>query len=46
MDPVETYIRGLLDIHRSGQAAKETPYYGALANLLNAIGKTLKPKVQ
>jgi hypothetical protein len=46
MDPVETYIRDLLDIHRSGQAVKETSYYGALANLLNAIGKTLKPRVQ
>ncbi len=46
MDPVETYIRDLLDIHRSGQAVKETSSYGVLANLFNAIGKTLKPKVQ
>lgn len=46
MDSIETYIRDLLDIHRSGQAVKETSYYGALANLLNAIGKTLKPRVQ
>lgn len=36
MDLVETYIRDLLDIHRSGQAVKETSYYGALANLLYA----------
>jgi hypothetical protein len=27
-------------------AVKETSYYGSLANLLNEIGKTLKPKVK
>lgn len=46
MEPVEDYIRDLLTIYRSGQAVKETSYYGTLANLFNAIGKTLKPKVQ
>ncbi len=46
MNPVETYIRELLDIHRSGQAVKETSYYGPLANLFNEIGKTLKPRVR
>ena len=45
MDPVETYTRELLDIHRSGQAVKETSYYGPLANLLNEIGRALKPRV-
>ena len=30
----------------SGAAVKETSYYGALANLFNEIGKTLKPKVR
>ncbi len=46
MDPVETYIRELLDIRRSGEAVKETSYYGTLANLFNEIGKTLKPRVR
>ncbi|MHB8599499.1 MAG: type ISP restriction/modification enzyme [Ktedonobacteraceae bacterium] len=45
MDPVETYVRTLLNIHRTGEASKETSYYGALSNLLNEIGKTLKPVV-
>lgn len=45
MDPVETYIRTLLNIHHTGEASKETSYYGALSNLLNEIGKTLKPMV-
>src|SRR3989442_6654191 len=46
MHPVETYIRELLDIHRTGEAVKETSYYGALSQLLNEIGKTLKPRVR
>ncbi len=46
MNPVETYIRELFDIHSSGQAVKETSYYGPLANLFNEIGKTLKPRVR
>lgn len=45
MDPVETYLHELLDIRRSGQAVKETSYYGPFANLLNTVGKTLKPRV-
>jgi hypothetical protein len=45
MNPVETYIRELSNIHSSGQAFKETSYYGPLANLFNEIGKALKPKV-
>jgi len=46
MDPVEIYIHELLDIRRSGEAVKETSYYGTLANLFNEIGKTLKPRVR
>ena len=46
MNPVETYIRDLRDIRSSGQAVKETSFYGALERLLNEIGKTLKPKVR
>ncbi len=46
MDPVETYIGELFEIRRSGEAVKETSYYGALAQLFNEIGKTLKPRVR
>lgn len=46
MNPVETYFYELFDIHSSGQAVKETSYYGPLANLFNEIGKTLKPRVR
>ena len=44
--PLETYLRELQDIRSSGAAVKETSYYGALANLFNEIGKTLKPRVR
>jgi len=46
MNPLETYIRELYDIRSSGAATPETSYYSPLANLLNDIGKTLKPKVR
>src|SRR5919109_3578618 len=45
MNPLESYIRELRDIHSSGAAVPETSYYTPLANLLNDIGKTLEPKV-
>jgi len=44
--PVETYLTELRDIHRSGAGVRETSYYGALANLLNEIGKKLKPRAR
>jgi hypothetical protein len=46
MRPLETYLHDLHEIHASGSAVKETSYYGALSNLLNDIGKTLKPRVR
>lgn len=46
MPPLETYLRELGDIHHSGAGVKETSHYPALANLLNELGKTLKPKVK
>lgn len=46
MNPLEIYLRELREIHSSGQAVAETSYYGALENLLNTTGKTLKPKVR
>ena len=44
MHPLEIYLEEL-GAHR-GVATKETSGYGALANLLNAVGHTLKPKVR
>ena len=45
MSPFEQYIQELRDIRATGSAVKETSYYSPLANLLNAIGSTLKPEV-
>ena len=42
---VETYLADLQRIRASGGATGERSSYGPLANLLNAIGATLKPKV-
>jgi len=46
MNPLETYLKELRDIRATGAALKETSYYPALSNLLNDVGKTLKPKVR
>src|SRR5271157_3655648 len=46
MTPLETYLRELRDIRFSGAGVKETSYYPALSNLLNEIGKRLKPRVR
>lgn len=46
MSPFEHYIQELRDIRATGATIKETSYYNSLANLLNAIGSTLKPKVR
>jgi hypothetical protein len=46
MNPLETYIRELYDIRSTGAATAETAYYPALSNMLNEVGKTLKPKVR
>ncbi len=42
---VEGYLADLRRIRASGGATGERSYYPPLANLLNAIGGTLKPKV-
>ena len=42
---VETYLTELGQIRASGGATGERSYYGPLANLLNAVGGTLKHKV-
>ncbi|MGA7577730.1 MAG: hypothetical protein ACLQUW_10190 [Desulfobaccales bacterium] len=43
MNFLEPCLKELSEIRSSGPAVKETSYYGLLANLLNEIGKTLKP---
>ena len=42
---VEHYLTDLQRIRASGSATGERSSYGPLANLLNAIGRALKPKV-
>jgi len=42
---VETYLTELGQVRASGGATGERSYYGPLANLLNAVGGALKPKV-
>ena len=42
---VEAYFADLGRIHASGGATGERSSYGLLANLLNAVGAALKPKV-
>jgi hypothetical protein len=46
MHPLQTYLSELHDIRSTGAAVKETSYYPPLANLLNAVGATLKPRVR
>jgi len=46
MTPLETYLRSVSDIHASGAGVKETSYYPAVSNLLNEIGKRVKPRVR
>ena len=46
MHLLETYLQDLCATRSSGGAVKETSYYPALANLLNEVGKALKPKVR
>jgi len=43
---LEQYLSQLGDIHATGAGVAETSYYPALANLFNAVGKTLKPPVR
>lgn len=45
-DPLERYLRDLREIPSSGMAVKETSYYPALSDLLNAVGQDLKPRVR
>jgi hypothetical protein len=42
---VEAYFAALRDVYSLGAGTKERSFYPALAQLLNAIGQELKPKV-
>ncbi|MDD4889859.1 MAG: hypothetical protein PHU85_07990, partial [Phycisphaerae bacterium] len=44
MNPVETYLGQLQDICSTGAVAPKVGYYGGLANLLDDIGETTRPK--
>jgi hypothetical protein len=44
--PLETYLEELATLRASGAATRETSGYPALANLLNAVGHMLRPKVK
>lgn len=44
--PVETYLHELHEARSTGGTRKETSYYSYLENLLNEIGKSLKPRVR
>jgi len=46
MNPVETYLKQLSESRASGAVVGETSRYVFLSNLLNEIGKSLKPKVR
>lgn len=46
MSPVEAYLVELHAIHAARVGTPETSYYPALANLLDAIGRQLKPRVR
>jgi hypothetical protein len=45
MEALETYLRHMYRVRSSGEAVAETSYYGALEQLLNETGATLKPKI-
>ncbi len=46
MHPVETYLKHIVEIRSTGGAVPETSYYPPLANLLDEVGRHLKPKVR
>jgi hypothetical protein len=43
---LEDYFRELRDIRSSGATTPETSYYTPLANLLNEVDKSLRPRVR
>jgi len=45
-DIVEKYLKDLGEVYQTGGGQGEGSYYTALENLLNAVGKKLKPRVR
>ena len=43
---LESFLSAVASVKASGAGTKETSYYPALSNLLDAVGNTLKPKVR
>ncbi|HBO44931.1 MAG TPA: hypothetical protein DD670_13580 [Planctomycetaceae bacterium] len=43
---LETYLTELKAVRATGVAVPETSYYPALSNLLNEVGRSLRPKVR
>ncbi|MBN1362859.1 MAG: N-6 DNA methylase [Sedimentisphaerales bacterium] len=43
---VETYLKDLAEVYRTGGGVDEESYYGALESLLNEVGRKLKPRVR
>jgi hypothetical protein len=46
MGPVETYLAEMRELRSARAGVKEVTYYTALANLLDGVGRTLKPRVR
>jgi len=46
VSPFEACLREVGAIHESGAGVRETSYYPALSNLLNDVGKSLKPAIR
>ncbi len=46
MQPLEQYLRDVSGNRSTGAATDETAHYTPLANLLNAVGDGLKPRVR
>jgi hypothetical protein len=46
MTPLQQYVTELRDLRATGATVEETSYYPALAALLNALGRPLKPVVR
>lgn len=46
MHPLERYLTDQREIRATDAAVDELSFYSPLANLLNEVGKTLKPKVR
>ena len=42
---LDAYLARMREIRATGAATSETSYYSALENLLNAVGKELRPRV-